>query len=37
VKIKYSEIDEKNLNFDLEKLEENISKKTKVIIFQHTF
>ncbi len=36
-KIKYSEIDDKNLNLDLEKLEKNINEKTKVILFQHTF
>jgi dTDP-4-amino-4,6-dideoxygalactose transaminase len=33
----YVDIDEKNLSFDTKKLEEKISKKTKVIIVQHTF
>ena len=36
-KIVYSDIDSYNLWFDTEKLEKNITKKTKVIIIQHTF
>ncbi|MDR2411677.1 MAG: hypothetical protein LBD88_03785 [Candidatus Peribacteria bacterium] len=30
-------MDKKNFSFDIKKLEEKISKKTKVIIIQHTF
>lgn len=36
-KIKYCDIDEKNLNLDLKELEKNLNKNIKVIIFQHTF
>jgi len=36
-KLVYSDIDKKTLWFDREKLEKNITKKTKVIIVQHTF
>jgi len=36
-KIIYSDIDKKNLSFDIKILEKNITKNTKVIIVQHTF
>lgn len=37
VKIIYSDIDKDNLSFDIIKLNQSITKKTKVIIVQHTF
>lgn len=36
-KLIYTEIENETLSFDLEKLEKNISKNTKVILLQHTF
>jgi len=36
-KLVYSDIDIKTLWFDIKKLEKNITKKTKVILVQHTF
>jgi dTDP-4-amino-4,6-dideoxygalactose transaminase len=36
-KIIYSDIDKKNLWFNIDELEKNITKNTKVIIVQHTF
>lgn len=36
-KLVYSEIENETLSFDLEKLEKNIWKNTKVIVLQHTF
>ncbi len=36
-KIIYSDIDKNTLWFDIKKLEKNITKKTKVILVQHTF
>lgn len=36
-KIIYSDIEQKTLWFDIERLEKNITKRTKVILVQHTF